>query len=90
MTTAILKRLESVVERLERLEAIAPAPRGELPAKPGLLPVKEAAGMMGVSKRTVERMVERGEIRPVRIGRLVKFRRNDVEKVIHGKTEVSR
>ena len=64
------------------------SPEGETPkAEAGgsqqLLTSREVAGLLGVSLRTVERMIHDEEIRPVRLrGWSVRFRMEDVREVV--------
>lgn len=44
-----------------------------------LLTLDEAAKLLQVSRRTVERLVDAGRIRPVRIGRLVRVTMREVD-----------
>lgn len=48
---------------------------------PLLLTAKEAAGLLSVSERQLRRLQAAGELSPVRIGGLVRYRRGDVEAV---------
>ena len=48
----------------------------------GLLTRDRVAELLGCSQRTVARLVERGELSTVRIGRLVRFRPVDVDALI--------
>ena len=48
----------------------------------GLLDCPEAAQMLGCSPRTVRRMTELRRIRFVKVGRLVRFRPQDIERYI--------
>lgn len=47
-----------------------------------LLSKRDAAGVLRVSERTVDRLVQDGEIHPVRIGRRILFRPEDVDELI--------
>ena len=48
-----------------------------------LLTSRDVAALLGVSLRTVERMIHDEEIKPVRLrGRLVRFRMEDVREVV--------
>ena len=42
---------------------------------------KEAAAMLGVSARTIDRMVAAGRLKPLRIGRLVRFPVEDLRRL---------
>jgi len=47
-----------------------------------LLDTKEVADALRVSRVTVWRLMQSGELRPVRIGRAVRFRPQDVDRVL--------
>lgn len=47
-----------------------------------LLSKRDTAGVLGVSEQTVERLARDGKISPVRIGRRVLFRPEDVRHLI--------
>jgi excisionase family DNA binding protein len=47
-----------------------------------LMTVKDAAALLRVSTKTVRRLVERGELQVVRIGRSVRLRKSDVLEII--------
>lgn len=49
-----------------------------------LLTTYEVARALGVSRSTVQRLVKRGELRPVRIGHLVRFRVDDLLLLVEG------
>jgi excisionase family DNA binding protein len=49
---------------------------------PALMSVKEAAMLLHVSAKTIRRLIERGELRAVRIGRSVRLRSVDVSRII--------
>lgn len=58
-------------------------PKGETGTGQELLTSRDVAALLGVSLRTVERMVHDGEIKPVRLrGRLVRFRIEKVMEVV--------
>lgn len=48
-----------------------------------LIDIKEAAHRLGVSVRTVDRMVDRGELEKVNVGGLVRFRESDIQNIVH-------
>lgn len=50
-----------------------------LTAAARLLSIREVANVLGVHRNTVHRLVNAGELHPVRIGRLPRFRPGDVE-----------
>ena len=57
---------------------------------PPLLPlmtIGEAATILRVARRTIRRMIKRGELHAVRIGRSVRIRRQDIERIILGDTD---
>lgn len=49
------------------------------PTDPQLVSLEQAAGLLSVSLRTVDRMVQRGELPVVRVGRLRRVRRIDLQ-----------
>jgi excisionase family DNA binding protein len=56
---------------------------------PPLLPlmtIGEAATILHVSPRTIRRIIERGELEVVRIGRSIRVRREDIKQIISGET----
>ena len=50
----------------------------------GFLPVSEAVAILKVSPKTVRRLLARGELREVRIGRLVRIHSSELEQLIAG------
>lgn len=48
-----------------------------------LIDIKEAAHRLGVCVRTVDRMVDRGELEKVNVGGLVRFRESDIQNIVH-------
>ena len=65
-------------------EGVNDAQREELDMNPssGVLTIDQAADRIGVSPRTVRRMIQRRSIRHLRIGKLVRFHAPDVDKFI--------
>lgn len=63
-----------------------PSPTAEAASTERLLTTEDVAVVLKVSVRTVERMLHDGEITPVRLRGLVRFR---LEDVFHDTTEVS-
>ena len=53
-------------------------------ANPQLVSLEQAAGLLAVSLRTVDRMVKRGELPVVRVGRLRRIRSHDLETLAAG------
>ena len=51
-----------------------------------LLTKDQVAELLQVSRRTVERMEETGELEPVRIGRMVRYRPEDIDAFIGRKS----
>ena len=48
-----------------------------------VLDAREVAELLGVSRRTVTRLIRRGDLQPVRIGaRSTRFRSSDIEELI--------
>lgn len=52
-----------------------------------LLTRREVATYLRVSERTVARLVERGALQSVRLGRLTRFRHADVSALVRGQNE---
>ncbi|MER3396456.1 MAG: hypothetical protein C4318_05625 [Acidimicrobiia bacterium] len=52
--------------------------RAEVPPKVELLTVREVAGLTRVSTMTVYRLIKRGELPAVRVGRSYRIRRQDL------------
>jgi excisionase family DNA binding protein len=48
--------------------------------------IGEAATILHVSPRTIRRIIERGELEVVRIGRSIRVRREDIKQIISGET----
>jgi excisionase family DNA binding protein len=71
-----------------RARSRAPA-RALAPLGPGdrLLSPRQAAELFGVSLRTIRRLVTSGELRCVRVGRLVRFHPGDVSRWLSAHTE---
>jgi len=53
-------------------------------ATPQLLRVDEAATILNVSSKTIRRLIARGDLRVVRIGRLVRIPSSEIERLIAG------
>lgn len=56
--------------------------RPEVPPKADLLTVQEVAALTRVSTMTVYRLIKRGELRAVRVGRSYRIRRQDLIKYL--------
>jgi excisionase family DNA binding protein len=54
---------------------------------PVLITEKEASYLLGCCERTVARMRERGEIRCVRLGSLVRYKRSEIDRFIDAQME---
>ena len=52
-----------------------------------LLDVRGAGAVLGISRPTVYRLVERGVLRPIRIGRGIRFAPADVRELIEHQRE---
>jgi excisionase family DNA binding protein len=52
-----------------------------------LLSVNEVATYLGVTRRTVYRFVQDGNLRPVRVGERLRFRTEEVERYLAENTE---
>lgn len=57
------------------------------PTAPRLLTRPQAADRLAVSVRTIARLIERGELPAVRVGRAVRVRSSDVDTLIDGGTD---
>ena len=64
--------------KLEAAQAGGPSPTAEAASTERLLTTEDVAVVLKVSVRTVERMLHDGEITPVRLRGLVRFRLEDV------------
>lgn len=51
---------------------------GSMPKGDDLIDVNEAAELLGCSVSTLGRATKRGEIKPVRVGKLIRYRRADL------------
>jgi excisionase family DNA binding protein len=74
---------------MTRERALDPRGRELIPLSPGerLLSPQQAAQLFGVSLRTIRRLVASGELRCVRVGRLVRFHPGDVSRWLSAHTE---
>jgi excisionase family DNA binding protein len=70
--------------REEIASPVAGQRRSSSPLLRPLMTVGEAATILHVSARTIRRMIGRGEFSPVRIGRSVRVRIEDIEHIIFG------
>ena len=52
-----------------------------------LLTVKEVMAVLKVSRPTIYAIRERGDLEAVKIGKSVRFRKSDVEKLMQGKKQ---
>jgi excisionase family DNA binding protein len=52
-----------------------------------LMTIGETATILHVAPRTIRRMIKRGELHAVRIGRSLRIRRQDIERIIFGVTD---
>jgi excisionase family DNA binding protein len=52
-----------------------------------LLTVKEVMDILRVSRQTLHAMRKRGEVEAVKIGKSVRFRKGDIERLIHVKRQ---
>ena len=59
----------------------------ELKAKP-YLSVEDAKQLLGISKRTIYRLIEKGEINTAKFGRRIIIRREDLEKIFEPDLDV--
>jgi excisionase family DNA binding protein len=60
---------------------------GDFHADAGFLTVREFAGFLGVSEKTVRRLIATGRLRCIRIGRLVRIERGDVSRWLSARKE---
>jgi excisionase family DNA binding protein len=58
-------------------------------ASPRMLTLKEAAQELGICRRSVERHIERGELRVHRFGRAVRIDKSDLETFVRSKRDLS-
>ena len=72
------------MSREEVASHIAGRSRFGLPAIDPLITVGEAATILHVSTRTIRRLIERGKLQAVRVGRSVRIRPSDIMHVILG------
>ncbi|SRR5260370_15108576 len=49
-----------------------------------LMTIGETAAILHLAPRTIHRMIERGDLHAVRIGRSIRIRREDIRQVIYG------
>ena len=54
-----------------------------------LVTAKQAAELLQLSELTLRRMVRRGDLHPIRFGRLVRFNKNDLNKLLSDKRAAS-
>lgn len=54
-----------------------------------LLPVQEAAAYLGVSEKTVRRLIKAQDISVVRVGRLVRIRPDELKRFVEASTACS-
>lgn len=53
--------------------------------EPLLLSTEAAAEILGLSRRTIQQLQARGELRPIRVGRAVRFHVEDLRNWVDGK-----
>ncbi len=54
------------------------------PQEPEWLNTKLAAAMLGITARTLYKLVDQGSVPGYRMGRVIRFRRSDIEVAIEG------
>ena len=54
-------------------------PHGQQLHPAALLTVRQVAALLGVHRNTIHRLVSSGELRAVRVGRLPRFRSQDID-----------
>ncbi len=52
-----------------------------------LISIDETGTRLGVCRRTVSRLIDKGKLRLVRVGRLARVRQSDVDRFIEEQTE---
>lgn len=80
----LVREIRDMRNRLDHLEGLVASekgrPRFERDGKPtAVLDTLEAAAYLGVSEPTLRRLIRDGEVRPVRIGRALRFRVADLD-----------
>ena len=76
----VRKRTEKVKTSNKETHRIKVQPIETLKAKP-FLSISETATLLGISRRTLYRMIERGELKTGKAGRRTIIRRSDLEKL---------
>ena len=71
----------STAELAQRIRNAATEPTEELPT---LLTVADVQKVVGCCRNTVKNMERRGDLIPVRIGGLKRFKLSDLQKLING------
>ena len=59
-----------------------PIPSPADPLAPSLMTVQQVAAYLVIHKRTVHRLVDSGQLRALRLGRQIRFRRADVDALL--------
>lgn len=52
-----------------------------------LIDIREAATLLGISTRHLQRLTVAGEFEAVKLGRSVRYRRQDIEAIVEGGTD---
>lgn len=52
------------------------------PPLTALLSIRDVAALLGVHRNTIHRLVRTGQLRSVRVGRLPRFRRQDIDEFL--------
>ena len=95
LRVAVLQTVETLREALTSLQPVfvalpLPAPGGDavgpLPPKSSLLTVQEAAARLTLAPKTLYRLAASGRIPYVRLGRNVRFRREDLDRWLEART----
>lgn len=82
----LLSRMNKLEERVERLEALIDANRVTVQNRSEFFSINEFAAALSVSRQTIYRKVERGEIKSLKIGKTYRIPRSELEK--HIKLEI--
>jgi excisionase family DNA binding protein len=75
----LLFRIEGTIERLE--QAISSIPKQWLQHEKDMLTAAEFCEVMQISRKTLDRMIEKGEVKPMRIGNKLFFARTEIKKL---------
>jgi excisionase family DNA binding protein len=77
---------DRVADLEEQVEAIA-ASKQKPNEDEGLMDVKKVAAFLGVSTRTVRNLINDGQIRPIRVGRQLRFSKGAIDAYVRRQVE---